>query len=394
MRLLFVVQRYGREVAGGAEAHCAEFARRLSDRGHDVHVLTTTALSYAGWENHYIEGDEVIDGVDVHRLRVAAPRVDERFAPLIARVVWGRKPVPLYLQREYMKAQGPLVPQIEGWLQERAREFDVVIFITYLYYTAWLGIPVAARLGPVVLHPTAHDEPPFYLQIHDLTFGLPSAFAFSNTVEAELIRKRFRPSAPGSIIGVGVDEEVALDPLPFEERFGLTNRPYLLYVGRVDPYKGSDELFDFFTLYKRRRPGPLALVIVGELVKPLPEHPDIVVTGFVDDETKRRALSGCLLLVHPSYFESFGLVLSEAWMHGKAVLVQRYSRVMAERATESGGGLSYGGFEEFEAAMDILIQEPETRDSLGQSGRAFVLERLTWDNVLSRYEGLLESTRN
>ena len=43
MRVLYVVQRYGEEIAGGAEQHTRAFAERLAGRGHNVTVLTTCA---------------------------------------------------------------------------------------------------------------------------------------------------------------------------------------------------------------------------------------------------------------------------------------------------------------------------------------------------------------
>src|SRR5688572_11369211 len=100
MRLLYVVQRYGHEVAGGAELHCRQFATHLAGRGHEVHALTSCAVSYVDWANEYAPGIEDVDGVTVHRLPVVVPRRDETFGPLNARVVWGYKPVPLHLQRE------------------------------------------------------------------------------------------------------------------------------------------------------------------------------------------------------------------------------------------------------------------------------------------------------
>src|SRR6187397_1308998 len=50
VKLAFVVQRYGDQIAGGSEAHCRELARRLAPT-HDVTVLTTCATDYVTWAN-------------------------------------------------------------------------------------------------------------------------------------------------------------------------------------------------------------------------------------------------------------------------------------------------------------------------------------------------------
>ena len=56
MRLLYVVQRYGEQIAGGAEQHARAFAERLVERDHHVTVLTTCAQSYVDWANAYPRG--------------------------------------------------------------------------------------------------------------------------------------------------------------------------------------------------------------------------------------------------------------------------------------------------------------------------------------------------
>jgi hypothetical protein len=207
MRLLFVVQRYGHEVAGGAELHCRQFATTLVGRGHRVDALTSCAVSYQDWADYYPEGTADVDGVQVHRLPIAEPRDHRFFDPLNSRVAWGRHPSPLYLQQEWMHMQGPYLPSIRPWLGANASAYDVVIFFTYLYYTTWAGLPVAAGRVPTVLHATAHDEPMLYLPLFETTFRHPSAFAFSPDEERDLIRRRFRRD-PGAVIGIGFDLEV------------------------------------------------------------------------------------------------------------------------------------------------------------------------------------------
>jgi glycosyltransferase involved in cell wall biosynthesis len=359
VRLLVVVQRYGSEIAGGSEQAARLYATQLVGRGHDVDVLTSCARSYVDWANEYAAGREELEGVTVHRLPVARVRRDRFFGPLNGRAVYGNKPVPVHLQRQWMQEQGPLVPGLAGWIEERAGGYDATIFFTYLYFTAWSGIPAAWHRAPIVFHPTAHDEPPLYLPLFDPMFRMASAFAYFTEEEADLVAERFRVRAPGAVIGIGQDLDVGADPAAFRAAHGLGDAPYLLYVGRVDPGKGSDELYDFFVAYKSRNPGPLRLVIVGEPVKPLPPHPDLTVTGFVDDDVKNSAMAGALALVHPSYFESFGMN-------------------------------PYRGYGEFEAAVDRLSGDPGLQRRLGEQGRRYVEDNYRWDVVLDRYQDLLD----
>src|SRR5690242_19509762 len=109
----------------------------MAARGHRVEVLTSCATSYVDWADVYPAGTSEQDGVVVHRLPVAATRDLDRFGPVNGRAVYGRKPVPLYLQREWMEMQGPKLPALPGWLAAEAGRFDAVSFFTYLYWTTW-----------------------------------------------------------------------------------------------------------------------------------------------------------------------------------------------------------------------------------------------------------------
>lgn len=390
MRVLYVVQRYGHEVAGGAEAHCRDFATRLAGRGHEVEVLTSRALSYTDWADHYPAGDEEIDGVLVHRLPVGRPRDQRLFGDLDARLTTPGF-VPRHLEEEWMRLQGPFLPGLAPWLEARAGGYDLAVFVTYLYFTAWAGLAAAAGRVPAVLHPTAHDEPHLYRRLFDRMFSLPSAFAFLSEEEEALVRRRFRVRRPGAVVGVGTDLDVNGDAAAFRAAHGLGDRPYLLYLGRFDVGKAADELLAYFLALKERNPGPLALVIVGEPVVEPPRHDDIVVTGFVDDATKQGAIAGATALVQPSYFESFSIVLLEAWAHGVPALVQGRCDVLAGQVRRSGGGIPYEGFAEFETAVEMLASDDRLRAGLGAAGHRHVTQHYTWDAVMDTYETFLAS---
>jgi glycosyltransferase involved in cell wall biosynthesis len=395
MRILFVVQRYGPDVPGGAEALCRELATRFAARGNDVHVATTCARSYADWADEYEPGPTTIDDVVVHRFPVARPRNPVQFGDVSARVTIGTEPIALELQEEWMRLQGPWTPALVDWLEAHCEEFDVAVFVTYLYWTAWAGLRALENRIPAVLVPTAHDEPTLRLPLLQLLFALPDALAFLTEEEATLVRERFPGAAPGAVLGAGVDVGQLGIPAaasPFREQYGLRDRPYLVVVGRLDPGKGSDELVDYFIAYRDRNPRrDVALVVVGEPMHDVVAHPDVVVTGFVDDATRQAAVAGAAVAVQPSYRESFSLVLAEAWAEGKPALVQRACAVTNGQVRRSGGGIPYRGYAEFEAGVDLLLDSPELAATLGARGRRFVEDNFSWDTVLPRYERVLRA---
>ena len=84
-KILFVVQRYGLEVNGGAELHCRQLAERLKDE-YNVSVLTTCAIDYVTWKNEYKEGIEYINGVKVIRKKVDFERNQKEFNKISAKL--------------------------------------------------------------------------------------------------------------------------------------------------------------------------------------------------------------------------------------------------------------------------------------------------------------------
>ena len=74
---------------------------------------------------------------------------------------------------EWQKAQGPHSSKLIEYLKDYKEDYDVIIFLTYLYYTTYFGLQVAPEKS--ILIPTAHDEPPIYYSIFNETFNLPRA---------------------------------------------------------------------------------------------------------------------------------------------------------------------------------------------------------------------------
>lgn len=388
---MLVVQRYGPEIAGGSEQCCRLFAEHLAQRGHAVEVATSCALHYTDWANHFDPGSVDINGVTVHRFRVDRPRNESEFS-WFNRVNDGiSKVVPLDLQERWLDSMGPRTLELPNYLRSRAGSIDAFIFFTYLYYPTVRGMESIAGLAPVVFFPTAHREPAMNMGIQDRLFRLPDAFAYLTPEERELVDSTFGFTTVGEVLGVGVDLDATGDSDRFRRQVDLADDPYLLFVGRVDPGKGSLEVVDFFRAYKERKPGPLKLVIVGQQVHPVGTHPDVISTGFIDEQSRNDAIAGCAAYLQPSYFESFSMSLTEAWALGRPALVQGKCDVLVGQANRARGGLAYDGFLEFEAAVDVLVDDRPLGDRLGAAGREYVEREYDWRVVTDRCESLIRT---
>lgn len=390
MRLLYTVQRYGEDLVGGSEAACREFSEHLARRGHHVEVVTSCARSYVDWADEYEPGTTEINGVLVHRLSIAEPRSAEASRPLDDWTVLGPRPMPLFQQQRWLRLLGPQLKDYPTWLRTQAERFDTVIHMTYRFATTTMGLPITSGRVPTILQPTAHDESGLWVRQFDTIFRLADAFMFFTAEERQVVTDRFDFEPDGEVIGMGMEMHPRADSTEFRHRFAFGDRPYLLYVGRIDAAKGVGEAFRYFEAYKTRNPGPLQLVFAGEAVSDLPEHDDVVNVGFLDEKLKRSALAGCLALLQPSYYESFSIVLCEAWLQSRPALVQGLSGVLAGQARRAGGALPYRGFAEFEAALDLLVDDPAFADRLGRSGRRYVEDSYSWPTVIDGVERAAE----
>jgi hypothetical protein len=88
VKLAFVVQRYGADIAGGSELHCRDLAQRLAPP-HDITVLTSCARDYVSWANEYPAGESSDGAVRVVRFAASRPRHLSEFASLSEEVFDG-----------------------------------------------------------------------------------------------------------------------------------------------------------------------------------------------------------------------------------------------------------------------------------------------------------------
>ncbi len=385
-RIAFVVQRYGKEVMGGSELHCRLVAERLAAAGHDVTVYTTCAKDYITWRDEYPEGETVLNGVLIRRFPVVKARDIESFNEFSDRIFHNSHSPDD--EREWMERQGPYSTGLVEALSREEGSHDLFIFFTYLYYNTYWGLK-AVPPEKAVLVPTAHDEPALRLEMMKEVFATPRAFVFNTESEREMLGRYF-PSAGkyGDVVGVGVDLPKAPATGAF---FGecRVRPPYILYAGRIEPGKGCQELLDNFLRYVRRSPG-LELLLVGNLLMKLPEHPAVRYLGFVTPENKNAAMAGALATIHPSHFESLCMAALESLAVRTPILVQEATDPLKRHCLEGKCGLYYANPDEFGEALALLEADERLRRALGGNGFEYVARNYAWPTIIEKYERLFE----
>ena len=389
MKVAFVIQRYGKEVVGGSELECRLVAEHLVRKGFECTVFTTAAKDYITWRNEYNPGETILNGVSIKRFQVKKERNIETFNSFSDRIFSQSHTRDEEL--EWMRQQGPECPGLIEALEREQQKHDIFIFFTYLYYTTYWGLKKIK--GRKALVPTAHDEPALNLEIMKEVFAAPEAFVFNTEAEKAIVGRQFPLGTRyQSTIGIGLDIPEIKDPSSVLQKFSLT-KPFLLYAGRIEKGKGCEELIRNFLRYSQKNK-ELSLVLIGKLLMELPRHPQLRYLGFVSNADKTAAMASAAVTVHPSYLESLCIAALESMAVGTPILVQERTAPLQHHSLNGKGGLTFSNYDEFVAALDLLLSDARLRRVLGINGRSYVRDNYSWPMIIEKYERMFEHLKS
>lgn len=387
MKIAIINQRYGLEVNGGSELYTRLIAEQLSKK-YEVEVLTTCALDYITWENYYMPGTEKINDIAVRRFPVARERNKESFLK-INKKLFNSVHRASAVQEMWIDEQGPYCPAFLEFLKTHQNDYDVFIFVTYLYWLSVRGLPLVEKKS--ILVPTAHDEPTFYLSVYKKIIEHPKSIIFLTENEHRLVHENYNISDIFCAdVGVGIELPYKINAAAFLEKYKI-DFPYMIYVGRIDESKGCGVLFQYFLEYKTRNPSSkLKLVLMGNPVMEIPVHKDIVSLGFVSDEDKYAGIAASEFMVLPSRFESLSISTLEAMALGRTVLVNGKCKVLKGHCKKSNAALYYNNYFEYEGEINWLMSHTYEKSLLEQNAKRYVEENYQWDVIMKKYDDIIE----
>jgi len=400
--IAIVVQRFGKEILGGAETLSRVFAMALNSN-YKVTILTSTAQDYVYWHRFYPPGESDEGGLKIIRFHPDFERTTY-FHELNRIFQSGIQPanfsglgneqkrcwqkhvsqLPLAFQEELIKWQGPYCTNLFNYLRKNSTLYDAIVFFTYLYPTTYFGIEQVEVPERVFICPTLHDEAHAYLSIWNRYRDYKLLFL---TDEEMQLARGLWGKINGAIIGYGIADIGEVNLLPPSD-----DEPYLLYAGRIDSMKGISTLLDYFTRYKEENPEqPVKLKLIGRAVIDLKSDKKhgIEYLGFVNEERKFQIMTGALALAIPSSYESLSIVALEALMVRTPILVNGNCAVLAGLVKRSEAGFAYSGYSDFKIALSSLLNDRELKRDLGQRGRLYFCENYEWSTYQQKvFKGL------
>jgi D-inositol-3-phosphate glycosyltransferase len=228
-----------------------------------------------------------------------------------------------------------------------------------------------------------------------------SIIASTNDERMQIIRHCGATPGQVRVIPCGVDLKrfMPQDRQQAREKLGLKqHQPVLLFVGRLDPFKGPDLLLRAAAMMEEEA----QVVIVGgkitgdkeaeqlrKLAAQLKINKRVLFTGARPQHELSTIYSAADVTVIPSYHESFGLAAVESLACGTPVVATRAGGL---KTVVHHGETGYlvprcPGF--FAERLDTLLQNPDLLERMRLAARPSILQ-FSWKNVASQMQDVYE----
>jgi glycosyltransferase involved in cell wall biosynthesis len=216
--------------------------------------------------------------------------------------------------------------------------------------------------------------------------------AISEATRADAIRvlrlaedkvHRIYPSVPDSYFTV---DEASI--ASSSQRYRL-HKPYLLYVGAIEPRKNLGRLLDAFAALPKSLREQYELIVAGpalwdsqSVVQRLAAETGTRYLGYVPESDLPALTAGAYAFVYPSLYEGFGLPLAQAMAAGVPAVTSTTSS-LPEVAGEGALFVNPYSVEDLRGAIERLLLSPDLRARLAAHTRTHA-ERFRWQRNASQ----------
>ncbi len=187
-------------------------------------------------------------------------------------------------------------------------------------------------------------------------------------------------------------------PKPSENNGALKpqqrQRPYFLFVGRLEYIKGVHNLIEFF----KKKP-EYDLLIAGDgtyretLEAQAKDCPNIEFLGRLSQDDLADVYRSALAVIVPSIcYETFGIIIIEAFSHKTPAIVNDLG-ALPEVIDDSNGGFIYRTEDDLLESMRRIASDAALRNELGENGHRAYLKYWNEEPHLDQYLDLIRSIK-
>lgn len=380
----------GGKETGGMNVYVRELARELGRRGLAVDVFTRAQDP-------------------------AIPRISHRLGNRVRVIHLPAGPQQPYNKNKIFDHLDEFVTGILGFAHAEGIRYDVLNSHYWLsglaaerLRHAW-GTPIVhmfhtlARLKNQVAQSPAELEPEQRAICEGEIMRFADRIIAATTLEREQMQQLYAADPANiAIVPPGVDLDL-FRPVPCEEARASLGLPpdhhMILFVGRIQPIKGIDNLIRAMAQVIERRPAlrdNVVLSIIGGAGDPTTDTElarlqalreslgmgDLVMFhGSRDQDTLVNYYNAASVVVVPSYYESFGMVALEAMACGTPVIASDVGGLSLNIADGFNGYLvPQGDVDELAYKLGLLLDHDELRRQLGQQAGQWA-QRFSWQTI-------------
>jgi glycosyltransferase involved in cell wall biosynthesis len=370
---------------GGAETVVKAYSEGLAAKGHNVEVITTDLYTETPFVRKEMPSE--VSGIPVSRHS--------------AFTISG--------EAHYVLAPG----MIKSFLSKKA---DIIHTHSYGYFQNHAGwIREKLQSTPWVITPHFHPSWSMWggskrrtlRDFYDSIIGKSTMEAadlitcVSNHEKEVLVKEIGLNDDNIKIIYNGIhwdDWKKVPDKKIFRDKYPQISDKFVIFAGRLATNKGLTNLIEAMSLGDSNK---FDLVVMGADMGLGKDLDALALShkvkmhrlGHVDDDVYRSALATAEVLVLPSEYEAFGIVLLEAAAANTPVIGTRVGGI-PEAMSENNNGLivDYDNSIELSKAIFSILEDSNMAKEMGDFGRGFS-ENFAWINIIdlieSEYDFLL-----
>ena len=363
---------------GGAETVVKAYSEGLRDLGHDVEVITTDLYTETPFVKKEMPSE--VNGINVtrHKAYTVSGEAHYVLAPGMVQSFLSKK-ADIIHTHSYGYFQNHA-----GWIRERFQSTPWVI--TPHFHPSWSMWGGAKRKTLREFYDTV---------IGKGTMESANLITCVSKHERDMLVSEIGISEDNiKIIYNGInwnDWQILPDKNIFRKQYPDISDKFVLFAGRLATNKGLSDLISAMDLLNQKS---VDLVITGadmglgkQLEKEaLEKGVRMHRLGHIDDETYRSVLAAAEMLVLPSEYEAFGIVLLEAAAAETAVIGTNVGGI-PEAMSPGNNGLivEYNDVDNLSKSIATLLDDAKLCKEMGKAGRVWA-KNFSWDSILKELE--------